>query len=321
MDQRPGELGSRSPFAAQEAVYEEDSVVDKVPGSAGDEETPEIVETRVRIEQTRLELGETIDAITERLAPQHLAQQAKDAVHEAVQERVDAAKGTIRDATIGKVEGAVSAVTEKVTGAASSAGDMASAPMQAASGTGQSMLDTVKQHPVPAALTVIGATWLYLSSRSGGGGRQGGTYSPGYSYGGQTAQPEATNGGTGGIGRALSVVPDTAGQMATKAGDSVGQVGTKVQNTAQQASGSVQRLLQENPLAVGVAVAGLGMLAGLAVPETEQEDRLMGPAHDAVMQKATQAAMDTAQKVQSVAQEAVGAAKQAAQDQDLLPGS
>jgi ElaB/YqjD/DUF883 family membrane-anchored ribosome-binding protein len=138
--------------------------------------------------------------------------------------------------------------------------------------------------------------------------------------------------GTGGIGQALKTVPDTAGQVASKAQETMGQVGTVAQQTAgqlgtqaQQAGGALGQLMQDNPLAVGVAVAGLGMLAGLLVPETEQENELLGQAHDALMDKAEQVAQDTAQKVQdaaqyaaqqgiqNVAKEAINAVKQGVQ--------
>lgn len=92
-----------------------------------DEESP--AEIRARIERTRAEMSQTIDAIQERLNPTHIAEQVRD---------------TVREATIGRAEQMVNEVTD-------SARDMSS-----------NIVDTVIRNPVPAALVGIGLTWLYM---------------------------------------------------------------------------------------------------------------------------------------------------------------
>jgi len=81
------------------------------------------------IEQTRSEMSDTIDAIQQQLSPSHLKEQAKEAV---------------RDATIGRAQ------------------DMVSSAGESAKATGSSMLDMIKQNPVPAALAGIGLGWLWM---------------------------------------------------------------------------------------------------------------------------------------------------------------
>lgn len=310
---------------------------------------PDVATARAQIAQTRTEMSGTIDALTERLNPQRLADQARDTVQEAVHERVDQAKDTVRQATIGKVEDAVSTATEKVQEVVSSAGDALGSVTQKVQGavtpaagstmdtaqsagssvasSGRSLLDTIKQHPLPAALAGIGLGWLYLSARkdttsTGGPYTQSdGVLRSPYATGGDMSYQGAGGDGGTGVTEALTAVPDKAGQLVGKARDSATQLGSQVQGKAQQASGGLQQVLQENPLAVGLVVAGFGMLAGLAVPETDKENQLLGQAHDNLMDKAGHAAADTAQKVQSVAREAVNAGTQAARDQDLLPDS
>jgi hypothetical protein len=76
---------------------------------------------RVEIERTRADMGETVDAIQQRLSPESLKEQAKDRVKEA---------------TVGKAQGAGSAIVE-----------------------------SVRANPVPAALTGIGLGWLLMSAR------------------------------------------------------------------------------------------------------------------------------------------------------------
>ena len=53
-----------------------------------------------------------------------------------------------------------------------------------------------------------------------------------------------------------------------------------------QARGGLERIVEENPLAVAAGVAVLGLACGLLVPESEREQRLMGPARDDLVQRA-----------------------------------
>lgn len=80
---------------------------------------PEIERTRARIEETRAELGETIEAIKEKLSPEQLAEQAKEAV---------------REATVGRAQQAVSGAMETARETATHA---ARAARQAASSAGE----------------------------------------------------------------------------------------------------------------------------------------------------------------------------------------
>ncbi len=82
---------------------------------------------RSDIEQTRADMSETLDTIQERLSPRTLATQAK---------------ATVYDATIGRTQ-------------------------QAAGGAGSSLLDTVKQHPIPAALAGLSIGYLVLQRSRG----------------------------------------------------------------------------------------------------------------------------------------------------------
>jgi ElaB/YqjD/DUF883 family membrane-anchored ribosome-binding protein len=200
--------------------------------------------------------------------------------------------------------------------------------------TGSGVLDTVKRHPLPTALAAAGLGWLYLSVRKDNAGASNGTRYAGtpptnHRYPAiETNTDQSQDLGSSPVGQALKAVPDTAGQLTDKANqltskakESMSQLGGQATDQAQRARGGFVNLLTENPLAVGVAVAAAGMLAGLAVPETDKENALLGQAHDAMMDRAGQMAQDTAQRVQSVAQEALSAAKQEAQNQEILPGS
>lgn len=286
----------------------------------------DIEATRAQIEQTRSEMSTTINAIQEKLSPANLAEQAKD---------------TVRDATIGKAQNFMNDATDTAREAVSNAGDTALSAVNNAGDTarsaGTSLIGTIRQNPIPAALAGLGLGWLIMKSRQSSGSSQNTFYSSnsGYDYRynpGSSSNSGSSNGGLSQVqntvGDAASRVQDRAGQMTDqvqdKAGQLAGQVsstasdlGEQAQGAAQQVSGTFSQTLQENPLVLAAGVFAAGLAAGMAIPETERENQLMGSARETLGQKAQQAVQDTAQKVQTVAHEAAGAAKQEAQDQNL----
>jgi uncharacterized protein YjbJ (UPF0337 family) len=301
-------------------------------------ETDDGVEAhRVRIEQTRADMTETIDAIQEKLSPGHMAAQAKDAV---------------KDATVGRAQ------------------DMMNDAGDTAKGFGYTIIESIKQNPVPAAIAGFGLGWLFMSSRQTKqtqgrtyrdytypsdyyGRRTDYGYRTGYGYRYDSAPSagdrfgQAQHAAQDTASRVAGTVQDTAGQMAGTVQDTASQVAGTVQDTAGQVVGSVQdtagqvagqvqgaagqmmdqaqygayraqtgfqQLLEERPLVVGAVAVALGAAVGLAIPETPQEQQIMGEARDTLMDRAQQTVQETAQKVTTVAQEAASAAKDAAQD-------
>ncbi len=139
-------------------------------------------------------------------------------------------------------------------------------------------------------------------------------------------------------GQVASQVGSTVGQVGSTVGSTVGQVGSTVGQVADQAgqaaSGLVegtqqqavraqsqfQRVLQENPLAVGVAGLALGAAIGLAIPETQRENQVLGDARDRMMDRALGTAQDTMQKVGTIAQKAESAAEDAVKDEAHAQG-
>jgi ElaB/YqjD/DUF883 family membrane-anchored ribosome-binding protein len=100
--------------------------------SADPDATNETEAIRSDIDGTRANMSSTIDAIQEKLSPQRLTEQAK---------------GAVRDATVGKVQ------------------DMASNITNTTRDTGSSLMDSIRENPLPAALVGIGVGWLFLSAR------------------------------------------------------------------------------------------------------------------------------------------------------------
>jgi ElaB/YqjD/DUF883 family membrane-anchored ribosome-binding protein len=110
------------------------------PATAGSDKPEQI---REQIGRTREDMSQTLNELQQRLSPQHLAQQARESV---------------REATVGRVHHLVE-----------SAGDTASHVAVRAQDAAGSVVEQVREHPVPVALAGAGAGlvwWLMRRSSS-----------------------------------------------------------------------------------------------------------------------------------------------------------
>lgn len=252
---------------------------------------PRTEEIRIEIAQTREEISETIDAIQEKLRPRNIVANAT--------ERVKAA------------------TTEKVKAMADTAGDTAHTMMERTRETAGGFMNTVRDNPIPAAMIGIGAAWL-LSRRSSssssswsatgssyyGGSHRRASYADSGLYGRRAAGSEWDSGDRG-IGQQVSGsaqdVTARAKEYATETGDAIRRTGRRAQN-------QFQRMMSDNPLLVGAGALLLGAAFGLAVPETERENELMGETRDAVVDRAQELAGDAASKLHDAASTVADAA-------------
>jgi ElaB/YqjD/DUF883 family membrane-anchored ribosome-binding protein len=266
----------------------------------------DVAATRAQIEQTRSELTETIDAIKEKLNPDRLVQQAKE---------------TVREATVGRAQEAMSQAMDTARETVGSAVDTARE-------VGSSVMDTIRQNPVPYAMVGIGLGWLWMESRRrprhGDRGRE---YPNVPSFDDRLRYDLPRHQARPAVGEVASQAQERAreiaGEVKERAGEIVEQVKERAGTVASQVRHQVVehgseatdwfgRMLRENPVAVGVVALGLGAALGLLVPETPQENRLMGESRARLVDKTRQTAGDLVQKLQVVAGEAVDAASQAA---------
>lgn len=280
-----------------------------------DEGSEEIEVTRVEIEQTRVELGDTLDAIKEKLNPQVLMEQAKD---------------TVREATIGRAQDAVGQavdnVKETVAGAADQAKAAVSSAGEATRGTGTMIIETIKENPMPAAITGLGLAWLWMSARQHHAApsyprrytdQYGYTERPtaqlygqnwdrtGYQERGMYEEPGPIDQAKASASRMAGQVQDQASQIGGQVQDTMSDLGSRAQYQARHASDQFGRMLQESPLAVGAIAMALGAGLALAMPMTPQENRLMGDARDQLVDKAQDAVQGVAQTAQNAVQDAV----------------
>lgn len=288
------------------------------------------------IQRTRQHMTSTVNAIQDKLSPQHLVHEATSAVH---------------DATIGRAEQVMNDVSDTVQNA------------------GTNILDTIRENPIPAVLAAAGLGWLaykaitnaqsnnqyndgyrnygngYRSDSSYRGvngytagydqfGRrlpayQGYSQSYGQNYGqNQSAMSQATNAVQDAASNVANKAQDVASNVASTVQDAAGNVAETAQQWANQAQDEAQQLGYEaewqmeraknwlertwesNPLAVGAAALAAGAIIGGLLPETPMEDRLMGDTRDNLLQKAEGVAQETVQKAQSAAEQALHQVKQ-----------
>jgi ElaB/YqjD/DUF883 family membrane-anchored ribosome-binding protein len=316
MGQRPDEIGRRDPLGADDRVTQPlagetgfDPATDAFEPDAitpdpalRDEAAPAEVD---EIEITRVEIERTRAGMSETV--------------DAIQERLspenlkEQAKDRVKEATVGKAQEA-----------------------------GSGIVDTIRQNPLPAALTGIGLGWLFVNARKQGSSRppyrdtvyRDAAYVEGYpptneyapAAPGYPSRYEGESGSSTGqalgnardkVGETATQAQDKAGELASRTQDRVSNLGEQARYQAQRASGGFQRMLRENPLAVGTLAVGVGAAVGLAIPETSKEHEVMGEARDNLVDKAQEKVQETQQKAQRVAEEAQSAVQQEAENQGL----
>lgn len=270
------------------------------------EPPPETEHLKAQIEETRSQMGDTIDAIQERLSFSNISDQVSDRVNHAI----ETAKNTAYDATIGK------AVTFM-----KNMGDGIS---------DNTMVKTAKNNPFPLALIGIGTGLLAYNMmkprqhRSFDGRREWsadktypepvrnepsmlkstqdklGNVADSVSNAASTAYATASdtvNSAYDSVSSKMSDAYSSAGDMAHRAYDKAGELGHYTQQ-------QYEHYMDENPLAVGAIALAVGAAIGLAIPSTRYENEMMGETRDRLMEQAQTTANEYIDKAKNVAQEA-----------------
>lgn len=284
----------------------------------------------------------------------HAILEAKSAIRELGAQARDVA----RDATIGKVERMAQSTSDKVGQLAQTTSDKAEQVAQTTTVStkkaGSSLMTTIKQNPIPAALTGLGLGWMAMSGMGGGAKSQssGGSSSnektvqertsdTGISfstptYTGQTSGTTNGDSGDSGMG-ATDKAKQTASAVTDQARDAASTVTGQAKETASTVTGQaketastvteqvsqistrLRQTLKDKPLALGMVAVAVGSAAGMAVPVSQRETQVFGESRDKLMEKAQTGAQDLVEKVQKVATEAGTAVEKEAKYQGLTP--
>jgi len=235
--------------AAMSQDEREEPMSDDVTSS---DQTPQEIEHE--IERTRERMSSNIDALGERLSPDNLKQQAKEAI-------------------AGKAQDMVANV-----------GDQARL-------TGGRVIDFITENPLPVAAVGLGAIWLF-SMRRGSRSEVSGDRMARFAYTGPERREPDGRPGLGRrlvdgadsvrhtVGDAASHAGQRIGELKDRAEERAGQLGGTARARARDAKGGARRMLQENPLALAAGAVVLGVALGMLLPESEPENRLMGETRD-----------------------------------------
>jgi ElaB/YqjD/DUF883 family membrane-anchored ribosome-binding protein len=323
MDDTPGRVRNEPDVVTGQATG---TTADDAAGDSGtvNERTREI---RDEIQETRVEMAETIDAIQEKLKPRNIVASATDRVKNAA--------------------------TERVREMADTASQTAQQAMDYTRDAASDVTDRFRQNPFPLALIGIGAAWLIARQSSSRGSRYGMRRDQrdyGRQYGYEPARGEALYAGEGddgvmarirnnpipatlaGVGLtwlAFSGSESRGWQYSSRwrdesregqgLGESASEIASRTREYASDTTDSMRRMVrrrqnqlqhmvQDNPLLVGAGALMLGAAFGMAVPETDMEKELMGEARDNVVGRARELARDAASQVQDAASTVADAA-------------
>ena len=256
-----------------DALDEERQTNEDRPGTAEQlsvDEAADVAEIEAEIEDTRLEMGGTLNELGDRLDPGNLINQAKE---------------NVREATIGRVE-------------------------ETAKGVSTMVMDTIRRNPIPSALAGAGLALLWANRSKGGGtytDHYGPERS--YRSTGLTVNSTA-RGAASAVGDAASTVGENVagavGTMAEGAQQVTEEAFDRSRETVQHVGGQLERFMQANPLAVGVIAIGAGAVVGSLLPDTPQEKEMLGDASRQV----GSVVKDTVDKASTKAQETLDRAEE-----------
>jgi hypothetical protein len=233
----------------------------------------DVEQLKAEISETQAELQQTVAELQERLSPTTLKNQAVDSVREAAV----SVRENVRDATVGRV---------------------------------QHMMRG--QNPVPFTLIGIGAAWLLMNNRSTRPWRESGYTEDDSSWDNSTSyvssDDEVASDGrdaymddTGFTSDLNSGWPGVR-QRASDVGLRTRQQARRVANRARS---GWDHLLQDNPLALGIAALAAGAIVGAALPRTETEDGYLGETRDNLVETARSKAQEGVESARTMARETI----------------
>lgn len=290
----------------------DDEVGTTLETASDDDASGETENIRAQIEETRAGLGETIDAIQERLSLSNISEQVSEQVNNAI----ETAKDSVYEATIGKAVHFMKTTGKEI--------------------SGSSIVGAAKENPLPFVLIGLGAGLLAYQSFSRSSSDRSRTMSSrgtGYKRPQQLTSGSRRDRGSslmqtaqGGIRNVKDSVSDAAGSAIdgvsraansaydgvtraaestyAGAGDLAGRAIDKASDLGTMAQEKYSQYLEEKPWAIGVVALAAGAAIGMAIPSTRYEGELMGEARINLMNKVQDSATDLVDKAKQMATDA-----------------
>ena len=221
---------------------------------------------------------ETVDASDEQLdrdtemRTRELESEIAD-TREELSETVEALQEKLRPSNI---------VAESTQAVKTAATERARYMVDSASRMAEDFVEGTRQNPLPALMIGAGVAWLLIDrSRNGRSWDRNAGHTAGTPY--RSAEMDVSQG------------------ISSRASGTIGSPGPSVRRIARGARSGWQRMLHENPLLVAAAAVLAGAAVGGVLPQTEQENTLLGEARDKVVDRAQGVAREAADSVRDVA--------------------
>jgi len=277
---------------------------------------PETIRNNIR--QTRKEMDETVDALSDRLSPGRLMDEA----WEALRGNDDAGVGTIiRDhpvpvALIGLGLGWLAVEQSRgATPRRSSNGHVSTTRRSRGRRgplTGDAVDSTDPDSEHASAGTRIDGTVRAakdsagerLSAAGASVADAAGTVRDGVEHAGSAVAEGLSDAGS----RASDAVSDASDWTRGRLSDAGETAVDSARNGGRQIRNGVSGMMEDNPMVLGAVAFGLGLASGLAVPSSDVEDRLVGDTAETLKDEAGKLARNQADKVGNVAAEVTHAA-------------
>ena len=228
------------------------------------------------IDGTRARISEDIDALSYKLSPQRLREQAQTKLHDAQEAVVNSVTEITNDATARVRQ------------------------------TSHTVIDVIKENPLPAALLGLGVGLLAAggaTAASGSGTSTSRSHLDTTSFGADNSTLYA--------GPSVAVDGGQEDYIGAKSLPRPGQTSAAMGSLSGSKNG-LARWIDDYPLAVGAVALLVGAAVGLSAPGTRYEDDVMGAASDDAMSRArhmageaVEVAKETALKARDTAQEEI----------------
>ena len=241
-------------------------------------------ELEADIASTRDRISQNIDALSDRVNPKHLQDQAKETLTGA------------QEAVVGTVSDLGETVTTRA--------------REASSG----LIDMIKSNPVPAALIGLGVGLLAAGGATAASKSGTDTYGYDDSYGSfdrpsGSAQSRFGTSANDALVGAKALPSSSYGQ--NYGSDYGGRKGNRSTQGGSSSSSGQGMLgwVEEHPLAVGAVTLLIGAAIGLSAPGTRYEDEVMGEVSDRSIERAKSAVGEAVDVVKESATQATRAVK------------
>lgn len=186
---------------------------------------------------------------------------------------------------------------------------------------GHKLLASIKTNPIPLGLIATGITWMVLSSRND---ETNGVSEP------ISADEEGLRRSRNAERHRWSssaAVADLDWERRRALEEETSRLGRVAKAPARAARGvgrglqrgghAISNGMEEHPLSIGLAALSIGLIAGMFIPSTAKENRILGPRSDRLFDSAKHAGKDLVEDAKSAARAGADAAERSLREEEL----